>query len=210
MIKKYVMVALALLVFLMFVSTSSASSLFSKGQIYERLLEKSVFKKIFDRYYQVTSNNADSISKDADDNGGKDGLLSETIDIVGEKTPYEGNYIDVNNSDDTSTIDGDNENGTTQNTVTVDGDVVVNNNMTVEKDGKERRRIILERIVDVVIEHNGKLGAILERVIERTYAPGTTASDGPAENIVSNVVVVGSGGTDAENNKADVVVITDG
>lgn len=207
MIKKYLMAASVLLVFFMFVSTSSASFLLSKGKIYERLSENSVFKKIVDRFSQIVSNIDNSMVTDIDENDGEDGLLPETIDVVGEKTLHEGNYIDVNNSDDTPTINVTGKDGTMQNVVTVDGAAGANNEMTTENDSKGGRTI-LERFVNVIIDHDGKLGATLQRVIERTYAPGTTASGGIAENIVDGVVVVGSGGTTVENTKADVVVIT--
>ena len=67
MIKKYVMLISAILVILMFTSTSTASFLFSEGKIYEQLPENSPLRNILDRFSQViVSNNDNSMLIDDD------------------------------------------------------------------------------------------------------------------------------------------------
>jgi len=214
MIKKYVMLISAILVILMFTSTSSALFLFSEGKIYERLPENSLLKNILDRLSRVISNNNDIVLNDADeedddlvdpDDLEEDVLLPETIDIVGEITPHEGDYIDVDDPEETTTIDSDGEVGATQDEWTVDSDgdegaagneiTIDEGEWTVDHDGEGGK---LERFVKIVTELNGKLGVLLQRVIERTVATDENGSSSP-----------GSGGS-AENNKVDVVVVTDG
>jgi len=67
MIKKYVVLISAILVILMFTSTSTASFLFSEGKIYERPPENSPLKNILDRFYQIASDKKDSMSIDTND-----------------------------------------------------------------------------------------------------------------------------------------------
>ena len=230
MIKKYVMIIAMLLVILMFTSTSTASFLFPMGKIYEMLPENSPLKNILDRLSQVISNNNDIVSNDADEEDDEDDdmmdtddpleedvLLPETIDIVGEITPHEGNYIDVDDSEETTTIDLDGEVGATQGEWTVDSDGdegAANNEVTIDEsewtvdhDGEGGT---LERFVKIITEHNEKFGGMLQRVVERTFAPGTTESDGTAENDIVGVVVEGGSGGTTENNVVDAVVLTDG
>lgn len=90
MIKKYVIVLAILLAILMFTSTSSASFLFSKGEIYEMLPENSLLKNILDRFSQVVvSNNDNSVSidedieDDEDDDEYDDGEHDDEIDPDG-------------------------------------------------------------------------------------------------------------------------------
>ncbi len=220
MIKKYVMLISAILVILMFTSTSSALFLFSEGKIYERLPENSLLKNILDRLSQVASDRTDSMSIDTDDDEEdeddeeyddddpedsleEDVLLPETIDIVGEITPDDGNEP-VDDLEETTTIDSDGEVGATQGEWTVDSDgddgaasneiTIDEGEWTVDHDGEGGT---LERFVKIVTELNGKLGAMLERVIERTVATD--------ENGISSPGPDGS----AENNKVDVVVTDD-
>ena len=229
MIKKYVMIVAVLLVIIMFTSTSTASFLFSKGSIYERLPENSPLKNILDRFSQVISNNNDIVSNDADEDDSEEeddgeyddeidpdgpkegGLLPKIWDMVGEKTPYEGNYIDEGDDENiTNTIDhpdGDNDGVVVDNgTVNPDKDVNATNGLTIDEG---EWTVKLERFVEIVMERNVKLGGMLQRVVERTFAPGTTESDGTAENDVVGVVAEGgSVGTPGEDI-ADVVVLTD-
>jgi len=233
MIKKYVMIIAVLLVILMFTSTSTASFLSSKGTIYERLPENSPLKNILDRFSQVISNNNDIVSNDADEDDSEEeddeyddeyddeidpddpndaGLLPKIWDMVGEKTPYEGNYIDEGDDENiTNTIDhpDDDDDGVVvdNGTVNPDKDVNTTNGLTIDEG---EWTVKLERFVEIVMERNVKLGGMLQRVVEHTFAPGTTAeSDGTAENDVVGVVVEGgSVGTPGED-LADVVVLTD-
>lgn len=103
-----------LLAILMFTSTSTASFLFSKGKLYERLPENSPFKAMLDRLYQVAYNNDDDVALDTDeeddetddeedddeyddgmtdlDDGPEENLLLPKIwNMVGEITPDGGN-----------------------------------------------------------------------------------------------------------------------
>ena len=198
MIKKYVMLISAILVILMFTSTSSASFLSSKEKIYERLSENSLLKNILDRFSQVASDGKDSMSIDTDDDDGNDDdsedgkeedvLLPKIWNMVGEITPDGGNEP-VDDLEETTTIDSDGEIGATQDDWTVE---------------KGTTTVKLERFVKIVTELNGKLGTMLERVIERTVATDENGFFSGTNWIAGETV-----GT-AENNKADVVVLTDG
>ena len=218
MIKKYVMIIAVLLVILMFTSTSTASFLFSKGKIYERLPENSAFKRMLDRFSQIVSNNDNIMSTDADeeddeddgeyddgeydydsdDGPEKDVLLPETIDIDGEITHHDGNYTDEGDDENiTNTIDypdGDDDGVVWDNgTVNPDGDVNATNGLTIDEG---EWTVKLEWFVEIVTERNVLLGALLERVIERTVSSDT------------NSISSGSGGT--AESEVDVVVVTDG
>ncbi len=181
------MIIAMLLTILMFTSTSTASFLFSEGIFYDRLPENSPFKTMLDRFYQVAYNNDDDVALDADeeddetddeddgeyddeidsdDGPEEDVLLPKIWDIVGEITPYKGNYVDVDDSEETTTIDLDGEVGATQDEVTVDSDGD-EGEWTVDHDGEGET---LERFVKIVTELNVKLEAMLERVIKRTVA----------------------------------------
>ena len=217
MIKKYAMIIAILLVILMFTSTSSASFLFPKGKIYERLSENSLLKNIFDRFSQVASDEKDSMSIDTDDDGNdeeyddgehdddsedgpeEDVLLPKIWNMVGEITPDDGNEP-VDDLEENITIDSDGEVGATQGEWTVDSD---EGNETTIDEGEwtveaKPMTVKLERFVKIVTELNGKLGTMLERVIERTVATDENGISSP-----------GSGGS-AENDIVDVVVLTDG
>ena len=199
MIKKYVMAATVMFVILMFTSTSTASYLFSNGEIYEHLSENSFFNKLLEKVSRVLSNKDNSALLKVNENNDED------IDLIDENVPEENvlspDIIDIDTSDEIPTIDADGENGAIQTVVTIveDNDLGVNNEITIEKDGTAGRTTI-NRLIGVVIEHNGKIGAILQRVIERTFAPGTIDSNTKSVNIVDNVVVVGSDVTTVENN----------
>ena len=204
-----------LLVILMFTSTSTASFLFPMGKIYEMLPENSPLKNILDRLSQVISNNNDIVSNDADEEDDdetddedddmmdtddpleEDVLLPETIDIVGEITPHEGNYIDEDDDENiTNTIDHPDG----------DGDVNATNGLTVDEGVWT---VKLERFVEIVMERNVQLGGMLQRVVERIFAPGTTESDGTAENDIVDVVVEGGSVGTPGGDIADDVVVTD-
>ena len=197
MIKKYVMIIAVLLVILMFTSTSTASFLFFKGKIYERLPENSPLKNILDRFSQVISNNNDIVSNDADEDDSEeeddgeyddevdpdgpkeDGLLPKIWDMVGEKTPYEGNYIDEDDDENTTNTidhpDGDDDGVVGGNgTVNPDGDVNATNGLMIDEGVWT---VKLERVVEIVTELNGV--ALLQRVVERIFAPGTTSQMEP-------------------------------
>ena len=213
-IKKYVMMISVLLVMLMFTSTSTASFVFSKGKIYEMLPENSAFKRILDKLSQIASNNDAGVLIDTDEDDGEDDdmmdtddplkedvLLPKIWDLVGEKTPDDGNEP-VDDSEETlNTIDppdGDEE--------AINGETIDEGEWTVEA---ETPTVKLERFVEIVMGRNVKLGGMLQRLVEHTFAPGTTESDGTAENDIVGVVVEGgSVGTPGEDI-ADVVVLTD-
>jgi len=218
MIKKYAMIIAVLLVILMFTSTSSASFLFSEGKIYERLPENSPLKNILDRFSQIASDRKDSMSIDIndedydveyddgndaeydngehDDDDSEDGLKEDVLlpkiwEVGFYWTPDDGN-------DEASSGDG-----------TIDyPDGEANNEMMTIDEGDESLElwtveakpmtVKLERFVKIVTELNENLGAMLERVIERTVATDENGISSP-----------GSGGS-AENNQVDVVVLTNG
>ena len=220
MIKRYVMLISAILVILMFTSTSSASFLFYEEKIYERLPENSPLRKILDRFSQViVSNNDNSVSiydenddedydvkyddgeHDADDLGDgpiEDILLPNVLEEGFYWTPDGGNepVVEEDNLGTPPTIDIDGEEGTT-----------LNEDPIIDEDGEIGRT--LYRVIEVITEINVKIGPMLEKIVEHTYAPGTTESDGVAENIVDTVVVAGEPGGTAENNIVDNVVVTD-
>lgn len=200
MIKKYVMLISAILVILMFTSTSSASFLFSKGNIYERLPENSPLKNIVDRFSQViVSNNDNSVSIDDDEDDGEyddgehddeidpndpkeEGLLPEILEKNVYITP-DGGDEPVIDSEETTTIDSDGIAGATQEEWTVEAKPMM---------------VKLERFVKIVTELNGNFGALLQRVIERTVATDENAISSPGS------------GVSAENNIVDNIVVTDG
>ncbi|MFH1102000.1 MAG: hypothetical protein V1726_08220 [Methanobacteriota archaeon] len=189
--KKYFLYASVLIVLFMMMSISSASVRGSSSGIYERLSRDSLLKKLVNRVTQVRSSTDNSLS-------------TETSNIIGDKTPYDGNHIDEGNTEDTPTIDQ--ENGSTNNTIIENGKEGTNK-PSIDPDGPVGRTI-LERVVNIVIEQNGNLGATLQRVIERIYAPGTTAGSDNAAAVIETTVVVGSSGTNTGNNQANVVVTT--
>ena len=210
MIKKYVIIAM-LLAILMFTSTSTASFLFSEGKIYEGLPENSPLKTMLDRLYQVAYNNDDDVALDVeeddetddedddeidpDDSPEEDVLLPKIWNMVGEITPYEGNYTDEGDDENiTNTIDhpdGDDDGVVVGNgTVNPDKDVNATNGLTIDEG---EWTVKLERFVKIVTELDGDIGALLQRVVERTFAPGTTESDGTAENDVVDDIVLTDG-----------------
>jgi hypothetical protein len=222
MIKKYIMIISAILVMLMFTSTSSASVLFSKISIYERIQEKSIFKKALEKITKTVAQKGSIVQVDSDENDedledadapNQDVLLPETIDVVGEVTPDNGNepVIEEDELEDTPTIDVDGEEGVTLNdeiTVDTNGEVGTTGVTTVDQDGTEG--ITLKRIIEIFTEKNGMSGTVLQKVVERTFAPGTTESDGVAENVVDTVVVVeGSAGVSASSYTSNNVVVSD-
>ena len=218
MIKKYAMIIAVLLVILMFTSTSSASFLFSEGKIYEGLPENSLLKTMLDRLYQVAYDNDDDDDDvaldveeddetddeddgeyddemDPDDGPEEDVLLPKIWNMVGEITPYEGNYTDEGDDENiTNTIDhpdGDDDGVVVGNgTVNPDKDVNATNGLTIDEG---EWTVKLERFVKIVTELDGDLGALLQRVVERTFATGTTDSGGTVENDVVDDIVLTDG-----------------
>ena len=215
MIKKYAMIIAVLLVILMFTSTSTASFLFSEGKIYERLPENSPLKTMLDRLYQVAYNNDDDVALDVeeddetddeddgeyddemdpDDSPEEDVLLPKIWNMDGEITPYEGNYTDEGDDENiTNTIDhtdGDDDGVVVGNgTVNPDKDVNATNGLTIDEG---EWTVKLERFVKIVTELDGNLGALLQRVVERTFATGTTDSGGTVENDVVDDIVLTDG-----------------
>ena len=205
MIKKYVMIIAVLLVILMFTSTSTASFLSTKGKIYERLPENSAFKRILDKLFQIASNNDDGVLIDTDEDDGEEeddgeyddeidpdgpkdgGLLPKIWDMVGEKTPDDGNEsvddseetlntIDPPDGDDDGVVwdngtvdpDGDDDGVVWDNgTANPDGDVNATNGLTIDEGEwtveNETPTVKLEWFVKIVMEHNGNLGAMLQK-----------------------------------------------
>ena len=139
-----------------------------------------------------------------------------TLDDGNESADEASNTIDYPEGDgggvvwNNGTVDSDEGNGAASNgTTTVDeGEWTVKNEWTVKYDGEAG---ILERIIEVfdgVNNGNGNVGTVLKTVVERTYASGTTKSDGTAENNVVGVVVEGGSGGPSGANIAENVVIT--
>lgn len=208
MIKKYVVIMSLILVILMFTSIGSASFLSSRTKIYERFQENSIFRKVLDRLTQSISQNSNIASintgeNDEDDDlidqdgPDEDVLLPDVIDVVGEVTPDNGDEVVTEEDDlgETPTIDINGPEGTT-----------LNDEPTVNQDGENGRT--LERVIEIVTENNEIFGAMLEKVVERTFAPGTTESNGIAEAIIDTVVVVGESTGTAGSTIADNVVLT--
>ncbi|MEM0492508.1 MAG: hypothetical protein QXS02_00905 [Candidatus Thermoplasmatota archaeon] len=176
MTKKYVVTVFFLLIFFMFVSTSSASFLFVNDGLYERLPKDSVFKSMVDRFTQGVPNNENSRSVDTDgDDMGFSGVTnvfddSVSIDDDGEESPVQGVLAD----DDK------------------DGEARINHGM-----GFRRKTIIIERfeqIVNVIAVRNVELGRVLEKVIDVmeqiiTYAPGVIQVDVSSDELEDNVVL---------------------
>ena len=208
MVRKYLLAAAVFLMILFSTSTTTASLLSLRERMYERFQENSAFRLLFGRISQFVFYKDD----EATDSDGPEGdvRLPNIIDVDGEVTPDDGNetVVSKDDSEDTPTIDINGEEGTTLINGSTVNENKATNDTTVEKDGEKGRT--LERVIEIITGYNGKLGAMLERVVERTFAPGTTQSDVVAENIVDKVVVVGGSGGTADNNKAELVVLTDG
>jgi len=219
MIKKYVLLLSVIFVIIMCTSTSTASLLFSRVKIYERLSENSPLHKILDRYSQgIVSNHDNSVSTDNDieyddgehdderdsdnpDKKGEDVLLPNVLEEDFYWTPDGGNEP-VDTSEETTTIDINGEVEATQDEVTVDSDGdegAAGNEITIDESewtvDEGTNTVKHERVVKIVTEINGKLGTLLQRVIERTVATdedgiSSPGSGGSAENtIVDNIVL---------------------
>lgn len=209
MVKKYMAIVGVLLVIILFTSTSTASFSSLQEKIFERLQENLFFRNISENILQIAYNNEDDIDPELDQDGmTEDERLPKIWDLIGEKTPddsdeevvdncyIENNYtMDINNTDinDNFIIDQNGKAGT-------------NGEIIVEKDGEVGRT--LEKIIEIISENNEKLGTIIGKIVEHTYAPGTTESNGIAENIVNNVVIEGGSIGICENDISDVIVIT--
>ena len=210
----------------------------------EKFQKNSAIKNIFDKLSQVVSDQKDSMSVDTDDDDDDDdgndgeyddgehdddpddqkegGLLPKMWVLDGEKTPHEGNYTDEGDDENiTNTIDHPGGDGVVvwgNGTVNPDGNVNATNGITigegewtVEHDGEGGT---LERFVKIVTERNVKLGALLQRVIERTVSTDGNGFFSESTWIAGEgtkadgVVEGGSVGTPGVDND-DVVVLTD-
>ena len=208
----------------MFVSTSSASFLLHREKIYNNVRENLMFKKVVVNFFQLVTNieenkirNAngntnDDETTDADDadegdenydidepeTPEEDVLLPKEWNLVGEKTPDDGDepVIEENDLEDNPTIDIDGPEGTTlqeESTIDINGEEGTTNEVIIVEDGDTET--IFEPEVEVVVSYNGNVGTFLKRVIETTVSTDGTSSDsgGSAENIKSEVVVVTAG-----------------
>ncbi len=209
MIKKYILFVTAYIILIMFSSTTTASILTSNEGIYGRLQQISSFKNFIDRISQIIKYNHNSVSINNDENvegedlidsdgPEEDVLLPNIVDVVGEITPDNEDepVVEEDNLEMPPTIDIDGEEGAT-----------LNEDPIIDEEGEIGRT--LDRVIEVITEINVKIGSMLEKIVEHTYASGTTESDGIVENIVDTVVVVGESGGTAENIIADNVVVTD-
>jgi hypothetical protein len=205
MVKKYLLAAAVFLMILFSTSTTTASLLSLRERMYERLQENSAFRLLFGRISQFVFYKDEATGSDSPEG---DAHLPKIIDVDGEVTPDDGNETVVSKDDfeDTPTLDINGEEVTALNNESKVDENGAKNETTVEKDGEKGRT--LERVIEIITEYNVKIGAMLERVVERTFAPGTTETD-VAENIVDTVVVVGGPGGTADNNKTELVVLTD-
>jgi hypothetical protein len=150
----------------------------------------------------------------------EDGLLPKIWVLDGEKTPHEGNYTDEGDDENiTNTIDHPSGDGVVvwdNGTVNPDGNVNATNGITigegewtVEHDGEGGT---LERFVEIVMECDEKLGALLQWVIDGStdgngFFSGSTWIAGE-DTKADGVVEGGSVGTPGVDND-DVVVLTD-
>jgi len=213
MIKKYLMIILGIFLIIMLTSTSSASFLFSNKEIYRNFQAPSRFKIILEELSKVTifKNNNDAlvVSNDNDDyedcdegdedydddiepdDPEEDVLLPKIWNLEGEKTPDDGDeeVVEEEALEENPTIDLNGEEGRTLNeveTVIENGVEEVINEIIVEEDGEEGETI--DRVIEIVKDNNQKIGDMLQKVIEHSYAPGTTAG-GTSENIVRNSII---------------------
>lgn len=212
MIKKYILVVLAvLLVILLLTPTTTASLISSKSKIYEILQENSAFSRLFGRISQLVFYKDDNNDEPMDPDGPKDDVNPpKIVDVDGEVTPDDGNETVVSKDvfEDSPNIDTNGKQGATLNNESKVIENEVANETTVDKESEKGKT--LERVIEIITEYNGKLGTMLQRVVERTFAPGTTESDKVAENIVDTVVVVGESDGSTENNISNTVILTDG
>ena len=196
MIKKSVVLLVVVLLMVCFTSTGTASLVSSKEELYERFHDHPVFRTVMERISQLVVYTGNS--------GLVDGDEEESEDTGGEP---------VDDADDTPTVEveEDIDEASQSEGVTVDeaGATEVVNEETVdagdwvvEQDGEGGT---LERFVRIVTVCDGKIGAMLQRVVERTIAPDTEASTGNAEHIV-NTVVAGESGESATKSSTNVVV----
>jgi len=135
------------------------------------------------------------------DSDGEDGLIQDTwtVDSNGEEgTTDEKIMAEEEGADgatrDEWTVDSDGDEGEVSNEITIP-DYIDEGEWTVEA---KPMTVKLERFVKIVTELNGNLGAMLQRVIERTVATDKNGVSSP-----------GSGGS-AENDIVDNIVLTDG
>ena len=165
----------------------------------------------------------DEIDPDGPNKKGVDNLLPKIWEVGFYWTPDGGNEPVVEPSNTIDTPDGyedgvssgdgtiDYPDGATQDEWTVDSDGdegATNEIITIDEDGTED--VTIEQLIEVTTSCNVEIGTMLQRVVEHTYAPGTTESTGVAENIVDTVVVAGGSVGTAENTVSEVVVLTAG
>lgn len=121
---------------------------------------------------------------DGDDGGVVWNNVTVDSDVDGEITPDDGNEPVDNSEEIPNTIDiPDGDVGVASNETTVIPDYVDEGEWTVK----------LERFVEIVMELDGDIGALLQRVVERTFATGTTDSGGTVENDVVDDIVLTAG-----------------
>lgn len=183
MIKRSVLIVLSLVIILcMFVTTSSASFLFSRTTVYKNLHETSMLKQMYDRF------------------------LSEAASHTDEGyTSYEEDNVDVYLSEENQIIDVDGVDGQDQQIIEENWGVnTTNDEIVTDTEGNIGRN--LERVIEIITGGNGTIGELLQRVIKRTYA-----SSGGIETIIDGVVIAGSDLTtdNAEAVISNVVVVTD-
>lgn len=207
--KKIVVLISILLTLSIFITSSSASLLFSDTKIYKNLPENSKLRQIFDLIEK-------SKSKIYNDN--QLNSTSDTSYIDGENTANEDSII--NTTQDANIIELNGTIGVEENLVTInengEGGQTISEN-TTDKDGKVGQ--VLKKIIEIITEQNGKVGELLQKVVFRSYASskepnaegiiidGDGNSGGIATTDISNVVVEGDGGT-ATQDIANVVVVT--
>jgi len=208
-----------MLVVVFCVSTSTASLLSARERIYERFQEHAAFRIALERMSQISTQNGNIIilddAEDDDlidsDEPDEDVLLPETINVVGEITPDNGDDVVVEEDelDEASTIDIDGLEGANlqdEQIVDENGELEVISEVTVDRDGETGRTI--DRIIEIIAESNGQFGTMLQRVVKHTYASGTERSLGGAKADIAGHVVVGSASGISKNQKASVVVVT--
>jgi len=191
MIKKYVMLISAILVILMFTSTSSASFLSPKGKIYEMLPENSPLKNILDRFSQViVSNNDNSLSIDDDieddetddddgeyddgehddeidpdgpDKKGVDNLLPNVLEEGFYWTPDGGNEPVVEPSNTIDTPDGYEDVVSSDDGAIDYPDGVASNEITTDEGGEDE---VVGQEGKWTVDHDGE-GGTLERFVKK-------------------------------------------
>jgi len=213
MVKRYAIIVIFLMSILIFTSISVASTVSYKERMSERiknLQDSSLVKNMWTKLYQYRYNN-DNVESDItdDDSDGYDNdvdieydepedvlkedvRLPDVYDLVGDKTPDNGDKMTENNQiSNTPTIGTNNYAEGTTKTGRIDPNGCIGR--------------VLKRIVEVVGENNeGTYGQLLTRVVDNICV--VDSSDVETSNNIVDVVIEGELGGEANAEISNVVV----